>query len=211
MDISPAPPVENTSVRAPPKLRPLALFGRHASQPLTATAGSLSKPEHPFLRSLFRGEQSAPATQTTFPPIAPLSIPRSTSPVETAPPCPLPLASSSTSSNRPKKPRSRPSSGSGGHCRRPSLTHFATAPIPTDDDPLGSFGSNDFTFSSGSTRGGDENVPPTGDGFFVAPTIQETLVQSRFPASSYAFFFPPLFDLFSAIPLFTASLIHSHY
>ncbi|GAA6012467.1 hypothetical protein JCM11491_004341 [Sporobolomyces phaffii] len=182
MDISPAPRVESTaSVRAPLNIRPLALFGRHASQPQTATANSFSKPEHPFLRSLFRGEQSAPATQTTFPPIAPLSIPRSASPDDFAA-SHLPLASTSSATLRPKKPRSRPSSGGGGHARRPSLTHFATA--PSLDGSKASLPSADFAFGSVGKGGGDENAPPRADGFFGAPAIEETLVQSRFPASS---------------------------
>lgn len=186
MDISPAPiphhKVETrpTSIRAPPNLRPMALFTRHTSQPLTMTLNDSSKsPRHPFLSSLFRqGQQSAPATQTTFPPIAPLSIPRSSSPVNYAPP----VASTSSSISRPKKPRSRPSSGSSnGHTRRPSLTHYATVPPSQAEESRPPFSSNDFTF--GTSRGRDENEAPVNDGFFIAPTIEESLVSSRYPTS----------------------------
>lgn len=189
MDISPAPVPHNkvepksTSIRAPPNLRPLALFTRHASQPLIASAtvsNSSKPPQHPFLHNLFRstGQQSAPATQTTFPPIAPLSIPRSSSPVNYAPP----VASTSSSISRPKKPRSRPSSGSSsGHTRRPSLTHYATVPPSQAEESRPPFSTNDFAF--GANRDRDENQAPVQDGFFVAPTIEESLVSSRYPTS----------------------------
>ncbi|GAA5957620.1 hypothetical protein JCM3765_001457 [Sporobolomyces pararoseus] len=173
MDISPAPaPLPQTH---PISVRPLVLFGRPASQPQTLTLSSTSsKPERPFLRNLFRGEQSAPPTQTTFPPIAPLSIPRSTSPDAFAAPL-----SSTSSSMRPKKPRSRPSSGTGGHARRPSLTHLAASQpiLPTAE----------FTYGSKKASGGprDENVAPGVDSFFgTAPKMEENLVPSRYPAPS---------------------------
>lgn len=186
MDISPAPPAQPTSasVRAPPLLRPLELFGRTTSQPQTATINSLAKPERPFLRDLFRPQQSAPPTQTTFPLIAPLSIPRSTSPDAFA--GPLPLASTSAATSiRPKKPRSRPSSGSGGHSRRPSLTHTATAPATNSDRTRPSLTSNDYTYGSTKARRGDENLAPGEDGFFGSDSKpEENLVPSRYPASS---------------------------
>ncbi|GAA5904882.1 putative tyrosine protein phosphatase MIH1 [Sporobolomyces salmoneus] len=177
MDISPAAPPSLPSypLRAPPDIRPLALFGRTASGPVTTTQRTLSskKGETPFLDHLF--QQSAPATQTTFPPIAPLSIPRSTSPDSFAP-----LASTSTTSLRPKKVRSRPSSGSSGHSRRSSSS---TTNSEKTQAPLYSASLNNFVFGGGAAKArvGDENVPPGVDGSLAFSSYAE---ESRHPAST---------------------------
>ncbi|GAA5931441.1 putative tyrosine protein phosphatase MIH1 [Sporobolomyces koalae] len=183
MDISPAPHAHlgagseaPAAIRAPPNLRPLALFGRHASQPTTATASSLAKPDHPFLKSLFRGERSAPPTQTSFPHIAPLSIPRAGSPVDLT----SSLESTSlASTSRIKKPRSRPTSSTGAHQRRPSLTHFATVPPSEAEKSQPPFATAGFSFAS---RDNDAPASAGEDSFFGAP--EGTLRQQRFPPPS---------------------------
>ncbi|GJN88606.1 hypothetical protein Rhopal_001572-T1 [Rhodotorula paludigena] len=129
MDISPAAaqPVAGSSrgLRAPAP-RPL-LFGRPHSHtagvPQTAVPPS-AKGDHPFLKSLFKGERSAPPTQTTFAPIAPLAISRSSSPDDFR----RPLATSSASTSA--VPLASTSSSS-----RPALPHYATVP-PTQADKL---------------------------------------------------------------------------
>ncbi|GAA6063281.1 hypothetical protein JCM10212_004663 [Sporobolomyces blumeae] len=190
MDISPAPAqlggahdadrLLSAPIRAPPNLRPVALF-THANSyngPSTSDAAT-SKSDHPFLKSLFRSQQSAPATQTSFPPIAPLSVKRSSSPVETSAPLAVPFPSSSTTTStrsRTSKPRSRPSSGSG-HSRRPSLPHYATVPpsqVEKAQPPYSTAGFDSDT---------DENAAPR-DCLFGAPRIEETLVPPRYPAYS---------------------------
>lgn len=131
MDISPAPqPVAGPSgsstlraMRAPPPPRP-PLFARPHSQPVTleaspsvdkATHGSGGNgSEHPFLKSLFKAQKSAPPEQTTFAPIGPLSVSRPASPDA--------LGSTAQTLRAP----------SGG---RPVLQHYATVP-PTQAEKL---------------------------------------------------------------------------
>ncbi|BGP37867.1 m-phase inducer phosphatase [Rhodotorula kratochvilovae] len=149
MDISPAPappqPVASSSsgpsrsMRAPAP-RPLLFQRPHSSTAaLPLTAVPTSKDDHPFLKSLFKAEQSAPATQTTFAPIAPLAIPRSSSPDELRRPALAPFPSSSTV---PLLSAAGPS--------RPSLPHYATVP-PTQADKLRPpFQKTAFEFRAGS-------------------------------------------------------------
>ncbi|GAA5848376.1 hypothetical protein JCM8547_004496 [Rhodosporidiobolus lusitaniae] len=139
MDISPAPQPQpsflsrevfgESSSSNPP------LFGRPLSGPPAASSSSSraasSSKDHPFLKSLFRAQQSAPATQTTFAPIAPLSLPRSASPDELHP---APVASTSA------------------QVHRPSLAHYATVP-PAQADKLrcAPLEPNSFLFRANST------------------------------------------------------------
>jgi len=130
MDISPAPappqPVASSSstrTRAPAP-RPLLFQRPHSS----AAAPQSNKDDHPFLKSLFKAEKSAPPSQTTFAPIAPLAIPRSSSPDDFRRPALKPFpSSSSSSSSSTTAPRAGPS--------RPGLSHCATVP-PSNADKL---------------------------------------------------------------------------
>ncbi|GAA6037184.1 hypothetical protein JCM8097_008776 [Rhodosporidiobolus ruineniae] len=162
MDISPAPAVPPAvpqseagavfgTAAAPPPRPPL--FGRPHSQPPAPSAASRSSStsDHPFLKSLFRAQQSAPPTQTTFPPIAPLSLPRSSSPDELHPP---PVPSTSTLS----------------HARRPALGHFATVP-PTQSDKLrgGPFDAHSLKLAPPSDGAPAESISHDLKGKSVAP------------------------------------------
>ncbi|GAA5823007.1 hypothetical protein JCM11251_004455 [Rhodosporidiobolus azoricus] len=148
MDISPAPTASKTvagagdraalsvfgSASAAPPPRP-PLFSRPHSQPPappSLSRRSFNAEEHPFLKSLFRAQQaeSAPPTQTTFAPIAPLSVKRSSSPEEFPH---IPVASTSK------------------HTQRPTLGHYATVP-PTEASKLrGPFDSGSFRFRASSS------------------------------------------------------------
>lgn len=157
MDISPAPvpqfPVASSSSgrsRAPAP-RPLLFQRPHSSTaalPLTAVPPS-AKDDHPFLKSLFKAEKSAPASQTTFAPVAPLLIPRSSSPDDfRRRPALAPFPSSSSSLS------AVPKVGSS----RPGLPHCATVP-PTNADKLRPpFQKTAFEFRAGSDDG-LEGVP----------------------------------------------------
>jgi hypothetical protein len=153
------------------------LFSRPHSQPLAPSSSSRpsSTQEHPFLKSLFRAQQSAPPTQTTFAPIVPLSLPRSESPEE------LPLPPIASTSAAP---------------HRPTLPHYATAP-PTQADKLrGTFESSSFLFG----RGSDVAIPSSrdGKGKATAPLrlpgatyVQLTEIACIYPASTKADLFLP--------------------
>ncbi|BGP13823.1 hypothetical protein JCM10213_006343 [Rhodosporidiobolus nylandii] len=178
MDISPAPAPPVASARengsassravfgststAPPPRPPL--FARPHSQPPAPLAPSSRAPSsenHPFLKSLFRAQQSAPPTQTAFAPIAPLSIPRSASPDELS-------------------AAPRPSTSAHGH--RPALAHFATVPPSQADKLRGPFEANSFklrsTSSGLSLKGGELGAADT-KGKSTAPLRPTGSVRSR--------------------------------
>ncbi|GAA5920671.1 hypothetical protein JCM1841_002887 [Sporobolomyces salmonicolor] len=190
MDISPAPAGagrQASAARSPPNLRSTAFLARTCSQPVTTSTTSLAQPEsssahsdHPFLKSLFRVQQSAPPTQTTFAPIAPLSIPRATYPDEVGDPAIAPVASTS-SSTISLLPSS--STVSRGHSRRPSLPHFKTVPPSQTEKLHASFSNRTFQFKA--TVSGVEVLAD--DGVFNAgKQAEETVMPSRFPAASRA-------------------------
>ncbi|GAA5968099.1 hypothetical protein JCM11641_003730 [Rhodosporidiobolus odoratus] len=140
MDISPVPtaPVTSTelaessssrsvfgSTSTAPIPRP-PLFARPYSQPPVPLSSlrPAQNPDHPFLKSLFRAQQSAPPTQTTFPPIAPLSIPRSSSPDQ------LNIAAVAPDSSK--------------SCQRPALPHYSTVPASQADKLRGTFEASSY-------------------------------------------------------------------
>ncbi|GAA5896270.1 hypothetical protein JCM8208_001830 [Rhodotorula glutinis] len=153
MDISPAPapqqPVASSSTRTrAPAPRPLLFQRPHSSTaalPLTAAPTS-NKDDHPFLKSLFKAEKSAPPSQTTFAPVAPLAIPRSSSPDDFRRPALKPFPSSSSSTTAP---RAGPS--------RPGLLHCATVPPSNADKLRPPFQKTAFEFRASSD--GLEGVP----------------------------------------------------
>lgn len=129
MDISPAPePVAGPSgsashsrpIRAPAPRPPL--FARPHSQPVVLAPAALSDEQtgpagdngHPFLKSLFKAQKSAPPEQTAFAPIGPLSLRRSASPD---------LAASAASFDAMSSGKH-----TGPSSSRPALQHFATVP-----------------------------------------------------------------------------------
>ncbi|GAA5951925.1 hypothetical protein JCM8115_005279 [Rhodotorula mucilaginosa] len=139
MDISPAPaPVAGPSasassrgmLRAPAPRPPL--FARPHSQPVVSTdslsidpAPPVSAPSnngHPFLKSLFNAQKSAPPGQTTFAPVGPLSVSRPASPTAGGS-----ASRSSLDAPSTKTTRLLP--------LRPNLTHYATVP-PSESDKL---------------------------------------------------------------------------
>ncbi|CEQ39968.1 SPOSA6832_01544, partial [Sporobolomyces salmonicolor] len=185
MDISPAPAGagrQASAARSPPNLRSTAFLARTCSQPVTTSTTSLAQPEsssahsdHPFLKSLFRVQQSAPPTQTTFAPIAPLSIPRATYPDEVGDPAIAPVASTS-SSTISLLPSS--STVSRGHSRRPSLPHFKTVPPSQTEKLHASFSNRTFQFKA--TVSGVEVLAD--DGVFNAgKQAEETTGSKRSP------------------------------
>ncbi|GAA5885341.1 hypothetical protein JCM6882_009578 [Rhodosporidiobolus microsporus] len=178
MDISPAPApapavagagessatgVFGSASGAPLPPRP-PLFTRPHSQPPpppSASRRSSNSDSHPFLKSLFRAAQaeSAPPTQTTFAPIAPLSVTRSSSPDELHP---APVASTSSS-----------------HAQRPVLGHYATVP-PTEASKLrGPFDSGSFRFRASST-----GVAPGGVDAFTDDVKGKSTAPLRMPPPS---------------------------
>ncbi|GAA5871705.1 hypothetical protein JCM3774_003023 [Rhodotorula dairenensis] len=155
MDISPAPvpvagPSGSTSVRnlRAPAPRP-PLFARPHSQPVvsadalsvdTAASAAASSSSHPFLKSLFKAQRSAPPEQTTFAPIGPLSVSRSTSPNREG--------SSSRSfpeASKAKTKRLQP--------LRPTLAHFATVPPSEADKLRRPFAQTAFEYRAGADGG----------------------------------------------------------
>ncbi|BGO97654.1 M-phase inducer phosphatase [Rhodotorula toruloides] len=153
MDISPAPaprqPVAGPSSSASrqnrlPAHRP-PLFPRPHSQPtVPSSSAAASTEDHPFLKSLFKPGRSAPPTQTSFAPILPLSIPRSTSPDYFQVPAIVPVTAD-------------PHASSSGSSSRPALPHFATVPPSQSEKLRPPFSKTAFEFRASDN--GVESAP----------------------------------------------------
>lgn len=143
-------------LRAPAPRPPL--FARPHSQPVVSTdslsidpAAPVLAPSnngHPFLKSLFKAQKSAPPDQTTFAPVGPLSVSRPASPTAGGSASRSALDAPST-----KTTRLLP--------LRPNLNHYATVPPSESDKLRPPFAKTAFEYRAGSDGlDGQAVIPP---------------------------------------------------